>query len=689
MKLVIAEKPSVGQAISKVLGATTRRDGYLEGNDYIVSWCIGHLVGLAAADGYDEKYAKWVKEDLPIVPEKWLCVTAPSTQKQFDVLKALLHDQRVDTVVCATDSGREGELIFRLVYKQANCTKPVKRLWISSLEESAIASGFANLHDGKDFDNLYQAALARSKADWLVGINATRLFSTLYGQTLNIGRVMSPTLAMIAQREATIASFQPKPFYTVQLAYEGMELTSPKLETKANADTLCQHGQNHKVVIAAVETKDKSEKPPKLYDLTTLQREANRIHGFTAQQTLSYTQSLYEKKLVTYPRTDSRFLTEDMVKSIPTVASTVAEFLNIPMESVALQVKQVVDNKKVSDHHAIIPTVKVKDQEFKALPLGEREILQLIAKRLLTALGTPYRYGETMVTAQWGNFQFTAKGKTVLDLGWRALETNQETTKDKPLPPLQSGDSFFAQPSIKEGKTTPPKHFTDDTILSSMENANNALEDDPRIGIGTPATRAGILEKLVKAGLAERKGDKKSKRFAITEKGSALISVLPEMIQSPILTAQWEEQLKAIERGEKSAVDFMDDITQMVESLVHSYAVVPGATTLFPSDKPSLGMCPRCGAEVVENPKGFCCINKPCGFAIWKNDRFFTAKRKSLTTQMVRDVLSKGSTKLTGCYSEKTGRNYDCTVMIEDTGEEFVKFRMEFGKKNKAINKRK
>lgn len=688
MQLVIAEKPSVAQGIAKVLGATSRKDGYTEGNGYIASWCVGHLVELAPADRYDEKYAKWKYADLPILPDQWQYNISNSTKKQFDVLKKLLNDSRVDTVICATDAGREGELIFRLVYEKAGCKKPIKRLWISSLEDTAIKNGFQALKDGNDYNNLYQAALCRAKADWIVGINATRLFSVLYGQTLNIGRVMSPTLAMICERDAAISVFKTEPFYTVHLACNGFSLIGEKLTDKARAITLQKACDGQNVIIESVEQKEKTEKPPKLYDLTTLQREANKLLGFTAEQTLQYAQSLYEKKYITYPRTDSRFLTVDMKNGIPVLAKATAGFFMPEVNELPVNVAQVIDNSKVTDHHAIIPTTNIKGLDVQGLPLGERETLLLIAIRLLVAVGEVHRYSETVITAKCGESVFTAKGKTVIQDGFKAIQklykgeqTKEE--KDQALPSIIQGEVFTAKAEIKEGKTSPPKPFTDDTLLSSMENANKAETDAERKGIGTPATRAGILEKLIKSGLAERKGDKKTKYFTATHKGTALITVLPEQVQSPLMTAEWEEKLKLVERGELSPNAFLTEIMGMTSALVTTYEMIKGADTLFPSDRESVGKCPRCGGNVTENKKGFCCSNKACSFAILKENRFFTAKKKTVTKVIVAELLKNGKVPLKGCYSEKTGKTYDCVVVLDDTGGRFVNFTMEFAAKEK------
>lgn len=687
MQLVIAEKPSVAQSIAKILGATSRKDGYTEGNGYIVSWCVGHLVELAAADSYDEKYAKWRYGDLPILPEHWQFEVSSSTKKQFAVLKKLLSDSRVDTIICATDAGREGELIFRLVYEKAKCKKPVQRLWISSLEDTAIQKGFENLKDGKEYENLYQAALCRAKADWIVGINATRLFSVLYGQTLNIGRVLSPTLAMICERDAAIDLFKPEPFYTVHLACNGFSLIGEKQKDKAQAMATLKACDGQSVSIESVEQKEKTENPPKLYDLTTLQREANKLLGFTAEQTLQYAQSLYEKKYITYPRTDSRFLTEDMENGIPVLAKATAAFF-MPTEELPVNTAQVIDSSKVSDHHAIIPTMNVKGLDVQSLPAGERETLLLLAIRLLVAVGDAHRYSETVITAKCGESVFTAKGKTVLNNGFKSVQKlykgeQSKEDKDQALPSIAQGDVFTAKAEIKEGKTSPPKPFTDDTLLSSMENANKAEVDTERKGIGTPATRAGILEKLIKSGLAERKGDKKAKYFTATHKGIALITVLPEQVQSPLMTAEWEEKLKLVERGELTADAFLSEIVSMTTALVKTYEMIKGADTLFPSDRESVGKCPRCGSDVTENKKGFCCSDKSCGFAIWKENRFFTAKKKTVTKSIVTELLKNGKVALTGCYSEKTGKTYDCVVILDDTGGQFVNFTMEFVAKKK------
>ena len=667
-QLVIAEKPSVAMSIAKVLGATTRKEGHMEGGGWLVSWCVGHLAGLAEPAAYNPSYDKWRREDLPILPENWRFTIGRDKREQFDVLRTLLRREDVSEVVNACDAGREGELIFRTAYHLAGCTKPMKRLWISSMEDSAIREGFANLRPGHDYDGLHQAALCRQKADWLVGINATRLFSVLYGRTLNIGRVMSPTLALIAQREAEIAAFEPVPFYTVELTCGGMTVTGERIAAKEDAAAIAAACGGSTASVQTVERREKSERPPALYDLTTLQRDANRALGYTAQQTLDYLQALYEKKLCTYPRTDSRYLTDDMEGTVPALVSAAAVICGLDAPGDVLA-SQVCNSGKVTDHHAVVPTGSAADADIAALPLGEREILRLVALGLLRAVCPPHRYAETAVTVECGGHSFTAKGKMVLDVGWKAYV---EPTKDAALPhDLAQGQTLAVDAAqVKEGKTTPPKHYTEDTILASMESAGaeDMPEDAERKGIGTPATRAAILEKLVATGLVERKKARKITSLVPTQAGSSLVAVLPEALQSPLLTADWEQRLGQVERGELSPEDFMGGIAAMVRELVKTYQPVPGASVLFPSEREAVGPCPRCGCAVTESKKGFFCENRECRFALWKDSKFFSAKKKTLTKTVAAALLNKGRVKLIGCYSEKTGKTYDATVVLEDDG---------------------
>ena len=691
MKLVIAEKPSVANSLAAVLGATTRKDGYLEGGGWLVSWCLGHLAGLADAATYNPDYAKWRYDDLPILPETWRVTIAKDKRDQFDVLRTLLRREDVTEVVNACDAGREGELIFRTVYCLAGCTKPIRRLWISSMEDSAIREGFANLRPGTDYDGLHQAALCRAKADWLVGINATRLFSVLYHRTLNIGRVMSPTLALIVQREAEIDAFKPVPFYTVQLELPGFSVSRERMKEKAAAEQLKRACQGGTATIKRVERKDKSEKPPALYDLTTLQRDANRLLGYTAQQTLDYLQNLYEKKLCTYPRTDSRYLTSDMAEGLPVLVNLVANAMPFRKGiAISCDAAAVINDKKVTDHHAVIPTRNIREADLSALPVGERAILELVALRLLCAVAPPYTYAETAVTVECDGAEFTAKGRTVKQPGWRELDAayrasmkNAEPdkdTEDKSLPELAEGQALpVAGAAVKEGKTSPPKHFSEDTLLAAMETAGakDMPEDAECKGLGTPATRAGILEKLVSTGFLERKKSKKTVQLIPSHDAVSLITVLPEQLQSPLLTADWEYRLGEIERGELAPEDFMDGICAMLKELVGTYQVIKGSEYLFTPPREVVGKCPRCGGEVAETQKGFFCQEKSCKFAIWKNSKWWAAKRKQPTKTIVAALLQDGRARVTGLHSEKSGKTYDATVVLEDTGQ-YVNFKLDF-----------
>lgn len=678
MRLVIAEKPSVAQSIAAVLNAKKRHDGYLEGSGYLVSWCFGHLAELADAAAYDADYAKWTMKDLPIVPMNYRFTIREDKRKQFDILSGLLRREDVSEVVNACDAGREGELIFRTVYCLAGCSKPILRLWISSMEDDAIHAGFKQLTSGRDYDGLHQSALCRAKADWLVGINATRYFSLTYGRTLNIGRVMSPTLALLVQREADISAFVPEPFYTVQLDC-GFIAATDRMKDRKTADGIANACKGKTAIVKSVERKEKAEKAPALYDLTALQRDANRILGYTAQQTLDYLQSLYEKKLCTYPRTDSRFLTEDMEDSISGLVSSAAAVCGVASPT-TIHAKQVCNNKKVTDHHAIVPTVSAGKTDLMSLPLGEREVLKLAAKGLLRAISEAHRYAETVITVECAGHSFTAKGKTVLVPGWKSYEQEQMEAAST-LPDVAEHQPIsVSDAAVKTGKTTPPKHFTEDTLLSAMESAGkeDMPDDAERKGIGTPATRSGIIEKLVSSGFVERKKSKKVVNLLPTSTGTALITVLPEQLQSPQLTAEWEHRLKEIERGEIVPDSFMDGITAMLGELMQTYKPIPGAEVLFPSGREIVGKCPRCKADVTETPKGFFCENRACSFALWKNSKFFTAKKKTLTKTLAATLLKDGRAPLKGCYSEKTGKTYDTVILLEDDGQR-VSYKMVFG----------
>ena len=678
-RLVIAEKPSVGMSIASVLGARDRKDGYIEGRDYIVSWGFGHLAELANADTYDEKYAKWRYDDLPIVPANWKYKIPRDKYSQFETLKKLMNRADVSDVINACDAGREGELIFRNIYKMTGCKKPIYRLWISSMEDNAIEQGFRDLKDGKEYDNLFAAARCREWADWLVGINATRLFSVLYHRTLNVGRVVSPTLALLVQREAEIGAFKPEPFYTAELDFGSFTATSEKFKKKSEADAVIPKG-NEPVVVKSVTSKEKTEKAPALYDLTTLQRDANRQLGYTAQQTLDYVQSLYEKKLCTYPRTDSRYLTDDMADGVNAV---VACSVGICDEAAPPEVlsRQICNSKKVSDHHAIIPTLVAGETDINALPAGEREIIKLIAKQVLRAVCDSFRYRETVAVISCGDRTFTAKGKIVENPGWKIYNEKEQT--DKVLPELADGDELkVANAEIKEGTTKPPSHFTEDSLLSAMEvaGAKDMPDDAERKGLGTPATRAGIIEKLIATGFVERKKAKKTVSLVPAHTGVSLITVLPEQLQSPLLTAEWEHKLKMVEHGELDADAFMAEISRMVSDLVKTYSVIKGAEVLFPSGRDVIGKCPRCGGDVTESKKGFFCETNDCRFGLWRDNKFLTGKKITMTNKMAATLLKDGKIPVKGIFSEKTGKTYDATLVMTDDGAKTI-YSLDFGKK--------
>ena len=694
MKLVIAEKPSVAMSLAAVLGANEKKDGYLEGGGYLVSWCVGHLLELAQPEAYGEQYARWRYGDLPILPEEWKYEVPKDKKKQLDLLCRLMKDKRVESVVCATDAGREGELIFRLVYQYAGCSKPMERLWISSMEDAAIREGFEHLRPGKDYDRLYDAAVCRAGADWLIGINATRLFSVLYGVTLNVGRVMSPTLALLVQREADIQAFISKPFYVPEITCGGFTASGEKLSGKNEAEKIRMACDGKTATVLSVEKQVKTVQPPRLYDLTTLQRECNRIYGYTAQQTLDYVQSLYEKKLATYPRTDSQYLTEDMQATAASLILWLRDNISFGKGCAGEpDIDRVTDSSKVTDHHAIIPTVEIARTDLSELPSGERDVLTLIAARLLCATAQANRFEAVTAVLDCEGYSFTAKGKTVLQAGWKDVERlhrmglkqskpEEKESEDAALPPLQESQTFEkVSAGVREGKTSPPKHYTEDSLLAAMETAGagDMPEDAERKGLGTPATRAATLEKLVSAGFVQRK----KKQLIPTEKGTNLILVLPDNIKSPMLTAEWESMLKQVERGEVSAEAFMEGIADMSRALVKEHtAPEERFAGLFPDAKgngrEAVGTCPRCGGTVYEGKKGFFCDNRDCSFALWKDNKFFSSKKKTITKSVAAALLKEGRVSMSGLYSEKTGRTYDAVVLLDDTGGKYVNFKLEF-----------
>lgn len=684
MKLVIAEKPSAAQSYAKALNITAKKSGYFEGNGYIITWCIGHLAGLADAAAYDEKYAVWKYEDLPILPEKWQFAINKGKENQYKVVSGLMNRNDITEIINGCDAGREGELIFRFVYNMCGCKKPYFRLWISSMEESAIREGFNNLKDGREYDNLYNSALCRAKADWIIGINATRLFTSLYRKHLNIGRVQTPTLAMIAERDSKISMFRKEKYYTVEIDGGNIKAVSDKISDKDEAQNLqaaCHERQA--VCISAVKEKKKTG-APKLFDLTTLQREANRIFGYTAKQTLDYAQSLYEKKLITYPRTDSRYLTDDMhntVIKIVHIASKFAPFSNctdFKPDTFCL-----FNNEKVSDHHAIIPTAEIENISLAEIPNGESNILHLIMCKLLCAVNSPYEYETITAVLECGGVQFTAKGKIILFEGWKNIEQlfkryiHSDTDRAEDVFCITKGETVTVSSEVKEGCTSPPKAFTEDTLLSSMETAGAAETTDEaeRKGLGTPATRAAIIEKLVQTGFAERKG----KSIVATHNGISLVSVLPEKLTSPILTSDWENNLAEIAKGNYPPEQFMKGIEDLTRELVTTYSFITDEDrAIFRAPREVIGICPRCGSDVHESKNNFYCANKSCKFVMWKNDRFFTSKRKEITKKMASDLLAKGRTKVKGLYSEKKDKTYDADVVLIDSNDKYVHFRLDF-----------
>ena len=700
MELVIAEKPSVAQSIAAVLGATQRKDGYLEGNEYLVSWCVGHLVELAQPESYEEAWKKWSYESLPIIPQEWQHEVKSDTKAQYQILKKLMHDDRVDAVVCATDAGREGELIFRLTYNMAGCRKPMKRLWISSMEESAIRDGFHNLRPGSDYDNLYHSALCRQEADWLVGINGTRLFTVLYGgKALKVGRVQTPTLAMLVDRESKIMNFKKEAYYMAHIMGNGLDAVSEHISDKTEAERIAGACENGQALVTSVVKEEKWVAPPKLYDLTTLQRDANRLFGFTAKQTLEYTQSLYEKKLVTYPRTDSQYLSDDMEGTAKNVIEAIFNSLlfeqNIMFNP---DIKRILNSKKVTDHHAIIPTMEIIKQDLKAIPESEMKILSLCANRLLCATGEKHIYNSTKAVITCNNTVFKVSGKEVWKNGWKEFDdffkNSYKTTEDKSdaeeekkLPELREGMTIAVeQTRVSEHFTQPPKHYTEDSLLSAMERAGaeDMGDEVERKGLGTPATRADIIEKLVKDGFVKRE----KKQMIPTEDGMKLITILPDVVKSPKLTADWENELTLVSKGEVAAEQFMSGIEAMVTDLVKTYhSVSDEYKAMFGTGKGGqevLGKCPKCGADVVKGKFGAYCTGK-CGMNVGK------ALGATLSDTQVKSLLQGKKILVKGLKGKKG--SYDA-YLIPESIEEFsytkdgkeikgfqYKFKMEFSQK--------
>ena len=693
MKLVICEKPSVGAAVAAALGVREKKDGYIEGNGYVISWCIGHLVGLAEAAAYGEQYKKWSYDSLPILPQEWQYTVAADKGKQFKILKDLMHRADISEVVNACDAGREGELIFRFVYEMAGCKKPFTRLWISSMETGAIKSGFDNLKDGRGYDALYHSALCRAKADWLIGINATRLFSCLYGKTLNVGRVQTPTLKMLVDRDAAITNFKKETYYHVCLMLPGAEAASAKICAADEAGELKAACEASAAVCTSLTREKKTVAPPKLFDLTSLQREANRIYGYTAKQTLDLAQALYEKKLLTYPRTDSTFLTDDMGDTAQSIIALLCRKLPF-MAGVSFtpELAKVLNSKKVSDHHAIIPTMELAKADLAALPENERNILTLAGARLLMAAAEPHSFEAVTAVFSCADHEFTAKGKAVIAAGWKEIERlYRATLKKKPdsddenelvldVPDFTEGQTFeHPAAKVTEHDTTPPKPHNEASLLSAMERAGNedTNPDAERRGLGTPATRAAVIEKLIKGGFAERKG----KQLIPTKNGINLVCVLPDSLTSPQLTAAWENNLTQIAKGNADPDAFMQGIEAMARELVKAYPFLSDTDKeRFKEEKPVIGKCPRCQSPVYEGRKNYYCSNKECSFAMWKNDRFFEERKTAFTPKIAAALLKSGKAKIKKLYSPKTGKTYEGTVLLADTGGKYVNYKVTISK---------
>jgi DNA topoisomerase-3 len=698
MRLIITEKPSVSRSIASVLGATQKREGYVEGNGFIISWCAGHLLELAAPDAYDKRFSKWRYADLPLIPDKWKYAAIKGKAAQLKILADLMKRPDVECVINACDAGREGENIFRSVYAHAKCKKKIMRLWISSLENTAIRAGFDKLADGKVYDNLAAAASCRERADWLVGISATRLFSVLYGGLLNTGRVQSPTLAMLVKRDTDISGFVKTPFYTPVLDCTDFAAPGTRLDDKQAAEEIRADCDGKTAVVRSVERQKKNESPPKLYDLTALQRDANRLLGFTAAQTLEYSQSMYERAILSYPRVDSRYLTSDMRGTATDIVAWLQS--NSPHASgmdFTPDIDRLIDDERVTDHHAIIPTAGISKTDISALASGERDILNLVSVRMICAVAPTHTYETVTTVLDCEGHTFTAKGKIIINDGWKAIDAafraslkakpeaegdSEESEEEIDLPGFSEGQTFpNVAVTVKEGFTTPPRPYTEDTLLQSMESAGaeDMPDDAERRGLGTPATRAAIIEKLVKSGFVERQ----KKNLIPTDKGKNLIAVLPDTLISPKLTAEWEHKLMQIQRGETTETEFMNGITAFIKAIVaENNTPKPEFTGLFGESKKSaaepLGSCPRCNAAIREGSKGFFCDTHSCGFKLWKESKFWTTKKKPLTAAIVTALLKEGRAAVNGLYSERTGKKYDAVVVLDDTGDKYVNYKMEF-----------
>ena len=690
--LVIAEKPSVAQSYAKNLSAYKKQDGYMEGENCLVSWCLGHLAEYARPEEYDERYAKWQFDDLPIIPEKWKLQVSADKKKQFSVLKDLMNREDIEYLVNGCDAGREGELIFQRVYDLSGCRKPVRRLWISSMEDEAIRNGFHEMKDAGFYSNLCMAAVCRAQADWLIGMNATRAYTTKYYKKLVVGRVQTPTLAMLTERQDRIEHFQKETFYRVELTDGKLVVVSENITNKADAELLAALCDGSEAIITELKREQKKISPPKLYDLTSLQREANRYFGFTAKKTLDLLQELYEEKLVTYPRTDSRFVTEDMIGTVEELAGKMPLMLPfVEYGQLGHNIKRVVNNEKVSDHHAILPTKEAVEKGIVDLPVDKKNLMILIGQQVIQAVGEDYLYEQTDVTVNCQKNEFTARGKTAVQMGFKDVEKafrshcvkteKEDSDRQLEIPyGYQKGMQIFnvkAETSIHY--TSPPKSFNEDTLLAAMETAGNKEFDEKteKKGLGTPATRASTIEKLVASGYAQRKG----KQIIPTAEGRELIRVMPENLKSAGLTAEWENRLLLMERGELNGEQFMDDIVTMLEEILNGCRKIPEEErNRFQTAKELIGKCPVCGSDIFEGKRNFYCSNRQCDFALWKDNRFLEGMEKKLDKKMAKELLDKACTHVKGLYSKKKDSRFDADLLMTlENGK--PKFHLEFPKR--------
>lgn len=693
--LVIAEKPSVAQSYAKNLSAYKREDGYLEGESCIVSWCLGHLAEYAQPEEYDSKYEKWQFDDLPILPEAWKLKVSKDKKKQFDVLKGLMNRSDVEYLVNGCDAGREGELIFQRVYDLAGCRKPVKRLWISSMEDAAIQKGFQTMKSEEEYKNLCMAAVCRAQADWLIGMNGTRAYTTRYFKRLVVGRVQTPTLAILAERQERIEHFQKEAFYKVALTDGKLTVVSENIANEEAADLLAALCNGSTAVVTQMKKERKKSFPPKLYDLTSLQREANRYFGYTAKRTLDMLQELYEEKLITYPRTDSQFVTEDMKDSVEELVGKMPVLLPfVDYGQLGHDIKRVINNAKVSDHHAILPTKEAVEKGIADLPADKKNLMMLICQQLVQATGEEYLYEQTDITVKCQEHDFKARGKIPVQMGFKEVEKafKQLCVKAEPVEGKEKETSIPAGYEegmrlfpVKAEKTThytsPPKPFNEDTLLAAMETAGNKEFDSEteKKGLGTPATRASIIEKLVSSGYAQRKG----KQILPSIEGKELVKVMPEYLKSAVMTAEWEDQLLMMEKGQITDTQFMGEITSLVRKILEVCREIPEEERRrFQTAREVIGKCPVCGCAVFEGKQNFYCSNRQCDFALWKENRFLGSMEKNLDKKMARELLDKACTHVKGLYSKKKDMKFDADLLLTlEDGK--PRFHLEFPKKKK------